>query len=183
MKIDETNFSSLSKLICPSCPDGKLMFSDGTFFCNRCNSRYPIEDGVADLRIDPSYDTMLDVDVYEETHSINKQTSAAVYKVYDEILKDCRVNMNGSLLEIASGSGYLSHGLVKSSSFSDIHCSDISPRFMKLLRKKVEGMERNNAFFYLFDANHLPFAEGTFDAVIGNSVLHHFANFENCQSA
>ncbi len=35
--------------------------------------------------------------------------------------------MNGKVLEIASGSGHLTYGLTNLSSFSEVHCSDISP--------------------------------------------------------
>jgi ubiquinone/menaquinone biosynthesis C-methylase UbiE len=52
---------------------------------------------------------------------------------------------------------------------------------MRLLTEKVATAfpkPNKDLLYCLFDANYLPFEAGQFDVVIGNSVLHHFLNFE-----
>lgn len=179
-KIDYTNIFNVSKLRCPACLNEKLTPFEAAFFCGVCNRNYSAKDGVLDLRLDPSYDTQLDIHSYDEAHGVNKESSKKLYNIYKEILSSHGANTNGAVLEIASGSGYLTQGITNLSSFSEIHCSDLSPGFMKQLRGKLGGGKtgRKN-LFYLFDANRLPFIDQSFDVVLGNSVLHHFANFEN----
>jgi SAM-dependent methyltransferase len=83
------------------------------------------------------------------------------------------------VLEIGSGTGNLTYGLAVSDRFGHVHCSDVSARFMEILRSRMHdfGVE-DKLSYYLFDANELPFPDGRFDLVVGHSVLHHFARFE-----
>ena len=176
----ENNTDLILRLRCPSCFAGQMALSKSEVLCTDCKKTYIIDGDVLDLRVDPSYDTLLDIDSYDEGHGINVKSSKLIYKAYEKILDKYNANMEGELLEIASGSGHLTYGLSHFSSFSRINCSDISPEFMRRLRKRVldDGV-CVNTLSYLFDANSFPFNEGVFDVVAGNSVLHHFANFEN----
>lgn len=69
--------------------------------------------------------------------------------------------------------------LTRYSACSEIHCSDISLRFMRAMETKLDEADRLKLRKYLFDANSFPFQDGQFEAVIGNSILHHLIDFEN----
>ncbi len=104
-----------------------------------------------------------------------------LWRFYDKLLSETLTGPRQRFLEIASGSGHLSLGLIGDSTFDSIILSDISPRFMRLLKDKVARAfpaSTKKLSYCLFDANYLPFEASQFDVVGGNSVLHHFLNFE-----
>lgn len=178
-------------LTCPACRSGVLFESEGGFVslkcihCPNCKATFTSllnNNNIIDLRVDKNADTLLDVDSYDTSHGIgSEEASRQIYKYYENLLTDLNANLVGSVLEIASGSGYLSMGLVNHSNFSRICLSDISPRFMSMLDVKLSANSNKSRIVdtLLFDANYIPFVDSVFDVVIGNSCLHHFATFES----
>jgi ubiquinone/menaquinone biosynthesis C-methylase UbiE len=87
-------------------------------------------------------------------------------------------------LEIGSGTGYFSLNLLRAGLIGEATCSDISPGMLDTLRANAErlGLEVHTQ---PADAERLPFADESFDLVLGHAVLHHipdlacaFAEFE-----
>jgi SAM-dependent methyltransferase len=87
-------------------------------------------------------------------------------------------------LEIGSGTGYFTLNLLRAGLISEATCSDISPGMLATLRANAErlGLEVQTE---QVDAECLPFADESFDLVLGHAVLHHipdldraFAEFE-----
>jgi len=75
-------------------------------------------------------------------------------------------------LEIGSGTGYFTLNLLASGLIEQATCSDISPGMLKTLTANAErlGLEIHTQ---PADAEHLPFADESFDLVLGHAVLHH----------
>lgn len=145
-----------------------------------CGFKFEKLEDILDLRVDKSFDTLLDLDEYDIVHSMDKPITSNLAAAYCKILEECGLKPGGDVLEIASGSGNLTASLLKIKRFDTIHSGDISFGFMTKLSKRVENVETTTTIYkYLFDANRLPFADRSFDFVFGNSVLHHFAHFEN----
>jgi len=87
-------------------------------------------------------------------------------------------------LEIGAGTGYFSLNLLSAGLIGEATCSDISPGMLRTLEANAAqlGLEVNAQ---PADAERLPFADGSFDLVLGHAVLHHipdlpraFAEFE-----
>ncbi len=87
-------------------------------------------------------------------------------------------------LEIGSGTGYFTLNLLRAGLIGQATCSDISPGMLVTLKANAErlGLE---VLTEPADAEHLPFADESFDLVLGHAVLHHipdlpraFAEFE-----
>jgi ubiquinone/menaquinone biosynthesis C-methylase UbiE len=87
-------------------------------------------------------------------------------------------------LEIGSGTGYFTLNLLKAGLIGEATCSDISPGMLRALSGNARrlGLSVRTA---PADAEQLPFADGSFDLVLGHAVLHHipdlpraFAEFE-----
>jgi ubiquinone/menaquinone biosynthesis C-methylase UbiE len=87
-------------------------------------------------------------------------------------------------LEIGSGTGYFTLNLMRAGVIEQATCSDISPGMLDTLAANAQrlGLDvRTQAA----DAERLPFADESFDLVLGHAVLHHipdlrraFAEFE-----
>jgi ubiquinone/menaquinone biosynthesis C-methylase UbiE len=75
-------------------------------------------------------------------------------------------------LEIGSGTGYFTLNLMRSGLVEHATCSDISPGMLETLRANAErlGLEVETESA---DAERLPFADQSFDLVLGHAVLHH----------
>jgi ubiquinone/menaquinone biosynthesis C-methylase UbiE len=75
-------------------------------------------------------------------------------------------------LEIGAGTGYFSLNLVQSGVVRDATCTDISPGMVTTLALNAQrlGIPVKTA---RADAESLPFADESFDLVLGHAVLHH----------
>jgi ubiquinone/menaquinone biosynthesis C-methylase UbiE len=87
-------------------------------------------------------------------------------------------------LEIGSGTGYFTLNLLRAGLIGAATCSDISPGMLETLQANASrlGLEVDTQ---PADAERLPFADESFDLVLGHAVLHHipdlpraFAEFE-----
>ncbi|MEA2211622.1 MAG: hypothetical protein QOF83_1570 [Solirubrobacteraceae bacterium] len=78
-------------------------------------------------------------------------------------------------LEIGAGTGYFSLNLLQAGVVGEATCTDISPGMVNTLRGNAErlGLTVRAA---RADAESLPFADGSFDLVLGHAVLHHLPN-------
>ncbi|HEY2005209.1 MAG TPA: class I SAM-dependent methyltransferase [Solirubrobacteraceae bacterium] len=78
-------------------------------------------------------------------------------------------------LEIGAGTGYFSLNLLQAGVVGEATCTDISPGMVDTLRGNAErlGLTVRAA---RADAESLPFADGSFDLVLGHAVLHHLPN-------
>lgn len=124
-------------------------------------------------------DTALDLRAYDAHHHVSDESARSLIAFYRELMDRALRVAPRRVLEIGSGTGQLTWGLCNESAFAEIHCSDISPRFMRRLHEKLSGTPAKGLYSYLFDANDFPFQDNTFSAVLGHSVLHHLASFES----
>ena len=78
-------------------------------------------------------------------------------------------------LEIGAGTGYFSLNLLQAGVVGEATCTDISPGMVATLSANAQrlGLSVRAA---RADAESLPFADESFDLVLGHSVLHHLPN-------
>ena len=162
-------------LACPNCSKQSLMADRKKLLCDQCGKKYPIRDGIPILLTDPQARTQLEDIDYDTLHEVDSAAHEFMYKSWSEVFSMCQMK-HDNLLEIGSGTGLLTYGLVSNSTFENIHTSDISYKFIRILMDKMPE-SRSSQYFYVCDANHLPFKRDHFDAIVGNSVLHHFLDY------
>jgi ubiquinone/menaquinone biosynthesis C-methylase UbiE len=75
-------------------------------------------------------------------------------------------------LEIGAGTGYFTLNMLRAGVIGEATCSDISPGMLSALGANAlsMGLEVRTE---LADAERLPFADESFDLVVGHAVLHH----------
>jgi ubiquinone/menaquinone biosynthesis C-methylase UbiE len=90
----------------------------------------------------------------------------------------------GRSLEIGAGTGYFSLNLLRAGLIGEATCSDISAGMLEALAANARALELDVRTAPA-DAERLPFADESFDLVLGHAVLHHvpdlpraFAEFE-----
>jgi ubiquinone/menaquinone biosynthesis C-methylase UbiE len=78
----------------------------------------------------------------------------------------------GRSLEIGAGTGYFSLNLLQAGVVREATCTDISPGMIRTLGENAQrlGLSVRTA---RADAESLPFADQSFDIVLGHAVLHH----------
>ena len=78
-------------------------------------------------------------------------------------------------LEIGAGTGYFSLNLLQTGVVQRATCTDISPGMVAMLADNARrlGLEVRTA---RADAESLPFADQSFDLLLGHAVLHHLPN-------
>lgn len=104
------------------------------------------------------------------------QVSAKLRKALDGAQPDF-----GDALEIGAGTGYFSLNLLAAGRISTATCTDISPGMLSALRANAEqlGLEVETV---RTEAEQLPFADESFDLVLGHAVLHHIPDMHRAAS-
>jgi ubiquinone/menaquinone biosynthesis C-methylase UbiE len=80
-------------------------------------------------------------------------------------------------LEIGAGTGYFSLNLLQTGVVGEATCTDISPGMLATLERNAAalGLAVETA---ACDATELPFADESFDLVLGHAVLHHLPDLD-----
>jgi SAM-dependent methyltransferase len=87
----------------------------------------------------------------------------------------------GRSLEIGAGTGYFTLNLVQAGVIHEAVCSDISPGMLQTLAANAQrlGVAVETV---RTDAERLPFADASFDLVLGHAVLHHLPSLDRAFS-
>src|SRR3989338_11209654 len=79
-----------------------------------------------------------------------------------------QINQGKDILEVGCGTGLFTEKLAKTG--AAITALDISPDLLNLAKNRIKT---ENIIFVLGDLENLEFADNSFDAVVGVSILHH----------
>jgi ubiquinone/menaquinone biosynthesis C-methylase UbiE len=80
-------------------------------------------------------------------------------------------------LEIGAGTGYFSLNLLQAGAVGDATCTDISPGMLRALADNAARLGLDVTAVRA-DAESLPFADESFDLVVGHAVLHHLPDLQ-----
>ena len=81
-------------------------------------------------------------------------------------------------LEIGSGTGYFSLNLVQQGIIGKLTATDISPGMLTQLASTAAALGLKNVTTVVTEAETLPFADESFDLVLGHAVLHHIPDLD-----
>jgi SAM-dependent methyltransferase len=83
-----------------------------------------------------------------------------------------------SALEIGAGTGYFSLNLMAAGLIHELTCTDISSGMLDVLQGNARRLDLHDVNTLQADAESLPFADESFDLVIGHAVLHHLPDLD-----
>lgn len=114
---------------------------------------------------------------YDDKWSISFDDRCIRY-ARERFLKVAPDRRYGKVLEIGAGTGFFITNLWQGGFITEAYATDISPGMVEVSRKNAEaaGIDRFDA--RVADAESLPFADGTFDLVIGHAVIHHLPDVD-----
>lgn len=102
--------------------------------------------------------------------SVTKAGQLRIDQRGDLAIQHGRLAPGKRVLEPGSGNGEFTLRLAKSG--ADITAVEISPRQVDIAKNRLASFA--NVTTLVGDVTQLPFPDGSFDAVVGNAVLHHF---------
>ncbi len=113
---------------------------------------------------------------FREGEFYNKQTQDIAHK---EMIMDVLPMKSGmKILDLGTGSGYLSFPLAEAHADVEIIGLDIVEAALQKNREKAEREGLKNLSFVAYDGIEFPFADSSFDMVITRYALHHFPTIE-----
>jgi len=170
-----------------------LTVSDGTARCAYCGAGYPVsERGVLYLIQSKSEQNAYFDQIYAEGHldKVGQLTENSSHPYAGTIdaavrcLSLCGYNLSVpidelSILDVGSGAGRMAAGLLQCQQLRScrIHAFDISSPGLEMLAAFAASVSSSNQLeISVQDANEMRFEPGSFDVIVGSSVLHHFEN-------
>lgn len=93
---------------------------------------------------------------------------------YERILP--KVNFNGKILEVGSGTCWASALIKKNYPTSLVVASDVSPYALEKGCSVASLLESTVDYHVACDAESLPFSDEYFDVVLTNATIHHFSD-------
>jgi SAM-dependent methyltransferase len=144
--------------------------------CRGCGARFPVVDGIPILNKETTIPTALeDLDL------------EAVGQVTDKLVRNVGIDWTtifteigtrtDHVLEIGSGMGVLTRGLLEAGSVGHITATDVSEKFLRKLARRTDTYDIPVSLV-VCDANDANFRAESFDLVLGRSVLHHLLHYD-----
>lgn len=171
-----------AKLIC-NCAAGSLPTAVAGRVCDQCGRSVSVHDGIFVFVPLESASNVLEKADYDETHGVDIATSRSLTNLYMKHIPD-DLGTDLDVVEIGSGTGLLTASLGDQSRVGQSVALDISLAFLRTARKRLEqhSTDPEKTVLACADLNDLPFGEGAFDVVVGNSILHHILDYRTLLS-
>jgi len=100
-------------------------------------------------------------------------------KIANDVVEKLR---SGTILDLGSGTGYLSIEIARRASSVQVYGIDLSRRMVKIARRHARGVD--NAQFVFGNAARLPFKDKSIDLVVSTAASHHWRTlrsvFDEC---
>ncbi|MFM8238288.1 MAG: class I SAM-dependent methyltransferase [Actinomycetota bacterium] len=132
-------------------------------------------DGIPVLLDDDSAGTVLDQLDYEAVMGIDDSVVREVEREWAAVIAALSL-VPTRTLEIGAGTGVLTRAFLANRQVEELVATDVSLPFLRTLADRLAAPEERLSFV-VSDANRPHFREGSFDVVIGRSVLHHLLDY------
>ena len=138
-----------------------------------CSQPLEIVNGVIDLLPDKEAKTSLEKINYDAVGGITEKSIDTIGRAWSTVFDNAGMTRIGEVLEIGSGTGALTVGLLKNA--TAVVATDISQQFLEIMLARAQPA---NVLAVRCDCNTLPVHDTCFDLVVGRSILHHLLDYE-----
>jgi ubiquinone/menaquinone biosynthesis C-methylase UbiE/uncharacterized protein YbaR (Trm112 family) len=163
-------------LCCRAC-GGSFAFSGDRLSCTSCDRCFAVVDGIPVLLDDSTIGTALEqIDDYSEFMGIDESVIRQTGTEWKKIIGRLGYKPERAL-EIGSGTGALTLGLLEQGTVGRLVATDVSLKFLRALTSQVARYP-TPVSLVACDANERNFRSEAFDLVVGRSVLHHLLDYQ-----
>ena len=107
----------------------------------------------------------------------NRQTQD--FEHLNRILEFVKISDGMRILDLGTGSGYLSFPIAKNNPGCEVICLDIVNAALEANQARATAERINNLSFVSYEGIDFPFEAGYFDLVVTRYALHHFPDIEH----
>jgi ubiquinone/menaquinone biosynthesis C-methylase UbiE len=165
----------LDKYQCGLCRGPLREFDAEHLVCRSCNEPVSVHDGIIDF-VRGRFDTILDAEHYDETHSIDDNRIDQNYREMKHTAGDRWPVTLGSVMEVGCGTGLFSQALITSGETRDLVLTDVSVAMLSTCRNRLgrdDLLSRVPLSFATYSSQENCLRDAVFDTCAGTSVLHH----------
>jgi ubiquinone/menaquinone biosynthesis C-methylase UbiE/uncharacterized protein YbaR (Trm112 family) len=162
-------------LRCSDC-DAAYDIGRAEIVCRGCAVRYPVVDGIPVLNKETTIATLLEETDYDAIGHVNDQLIRTVGEDWKDIIAQLDVRTD-HVLEIGSGTGVLTRGILEAKSVGHVTATDVSAKFLRTLARQTDEYD-GAVSLVVCDANDANFRAEAFDLVLGRSILHHLLHYD-----
>jgi ubiquinone/menaquinone biosynthesis C-methylase UbiE len=165
----------LDKYQCGVCRGPFRQFGTERLECQSCDESVVVHDGIIDF-VHGRFDTILDAEHYDETHSIDDNRIDQNYREMKRTAGERWPLSLGSVMEVGCGTGLFSQALITNGESRDLVLTDVSVAMLNTCRTRLERYDllpRVPLSFATYSSQENCFRDSVFDTCAGTSVLHH----------
>jgi SAM-dependent methyltransferase len=171
-----------SLICCAACRSAEISVEESRWLCRACGAAFPQIDGVIDFDLGRTVTQLDDLD-YDEFYKIDSSSSienvSQILADHGDIIPD-RVD---SLLEIGTGTGGFTVGMLRLLDVKRAVLSDVSTKMLAICQRRLEQqkLESKSTLQYVtYSGKDSCFSEESFDVCFGSAVLHHVMDVGSC---
>jgi 2-polyprenyl-3-methyl-5-hydroxy-6-metoxy-1,4-benzoquinol methylase len=154
--------------------------------CENCAHVFPFENGLLHFaRADSS--TLLDEIDFDSVYRTDIDESFAYFEAFKKHVQPVLDGHHSRVVEIGSGTGYLSVPIVAGLSYDRVTFTDVSSKMLQVCRQKVlkryaDG-DQQKLRYVVMDGNSFGFDSNSIDLALGHGVLHHILHYREFMTA
>ncbi len=169
------------KLRCTQCRGSCEEYGLG-IRCSGCGKIYEFHDGILDFT-NPDSHTQLDNIDYDYVYNIDIQQSFPYFEGLKSRVKPAMDGHHGCVVEIGSGTGFISVPMIGSLSYDSMVLTDVSQKMLRQCKQKVAAHSKfakpeTQLAYLALDGNAFSFGANAIDLAIGHGVLHHILDWK-----
>lgn len=150
--------------------------------CSGCGKIYEFHDGILDFT-NPDSHTQLDNIDYDYVYNIDIQQSFPYFEELKSRVKPAMDGHHGCVVEIGSGTGFISVPMIGSLSYDSMVLTDVSQKMLRQCKQKVAAHSKfakpeTQLAYLALDGNAFSFGANAIDLAIGHGVLHHILDWK-----
>jgi ubiquinone/menaquinone biosynthesis C-methylase UbiE/uncharacterized protein YbaR (Trm112 family) len=155
-------------LVCVSCRSGELLVREGSIVCGGCARAFPLRDGVPVFAEGGTGHGYVDSDdLWRLLETFGRYYNATTFA-------EAAIRRGGYRRVLSVGEGHGEYMLALARKLPDVEFVgfDLEPDRVARAERLRRLLEVPNAYFYVADANRMPFRAGAFDFIYERGVFH-----------